>query len=289
MSYGPQQWMSDPARARAEIWRTVAGVLGIALLSLIFALLWLLPQSFLTDRFGPDYFSPEMSPAGLIWTLSTFICPTLALIVVLRLLHRRGVASLFGPIGLMRAQFLRVLAVQVGVVVLAMVLPSPHGVEITRNLGFGTWLAWLPLAVVMLCIQIGIEELIFRGYLQSQLAARLRSPVIWIGVPAAIFAVLHLDPTAGANRWPVIGVTFAFALAAGDLTARCGTLGPALAMHFVNNFTSLFLVGAAGPLQGMALYILPVDMSDPGLWPSFVAEALIILISWLGARIVLRV
>ena len=60
-------------------------------------------------------------------------------------------------------------------------------------------------------------------------------------------------------------------------------------MHFVNNFTSLFLVGAAGQLQGMALYILPVDMSDPGLWPSFLAEALIILISWLGARIVLRV
>lgn len=285
MSYEPQQILSNPAKPRSELWRTGVGLLAITGISFLLALGWILMQSLMPGR---ELLHPNAGPRGMVWTLATFLCPSVALIVVLRGLHKRGIASLIGPLGLARAQFVRVLLVQVAVVGLAMVLPSPNGAEVTANLALGRWLSWLPLAVMMLAVQIGVEELIFRGYLQSQLAARLSHPALWIGIPAVLFAVLHLDPTIEGNRWPVVAVTFAFALAAGDLTARCGTLGPVLAMHFANNFASLFVVGAAGQMSGMALYVLPVDMSDPTLWPVFLAEALLIFIAWLGARIVLR-
>jgi hypothetical protein len=48
-------------------------------------------------------------------------------------------------------------------------------------------------------------------------------------------------------------------------------------------------VGAAGQMEGMALFIVAIDLSDPTIWPVFLIEAMLILITWLGARIVLRV
>ena len=289
MTYAAQQTLSDPARPRSELWRTLLGLALITGLSLVFALIWLLGQQWASRHVDLSFLHPAASPQGLIWTLSTFLCPTLALWIVMRRLHRRRVRSLIGSIALARHQFLRVMAVQAVVVALAMLLPTPGGADPVLHLSPLVWLRWLPLALAMLVVQIGIEELVFRGYLQSQLAARFRSPVVWLVVPAVIFALLHLDPSIGPNRWLVIGVTLAFALAAGDITARAGTLGPAIAMHLVNNFTSLFLVGAAGQMEGMALFIVPIDLSDPTIWPVFLLEAMLILITWLGARIVLRV
>ena len=78
------------------------------------------------------------------------------------------------------------------------------------------------------------------------------------------------------------------AVTAADLTARCGTLGPALAMHLVNNIGSLLLIGTLGDMQGLALYVVPTGLSDPNLMPFLVLDAMLILIAWLGARIVLR-
>ncbi|WP_407494389.1 CPBP family intramembrane glutamic endopeptidase [Pseudooceanicola sp. MF1-13] len=285
MSYEPQQTLTDPARDRSELWRTGAGLAAITVLSFVLAMLWFIAGSMLP---GGGALHPDLGPAGMVWTLSTFIGPTLALIIVMRVLHKRGILSLIGPLGPARAQFLRVLGVQAAVIALAMLLPTPGGAEVQLNQSVLRWLSWVPLALVMLVIQIGIEELIFRGYLQSQLAARFRHPIVWIGLPSILFALLHLDPTLDNNRWAVVAVTFAFAIAAADLTARTGTLGPALAMHLVNNFTSLFLIGTSGQMSGLALYIIPLDMSDPALWPVFLIEIGLIFIAWLGARIVLR-
>jgi DNA-directed RNA polymerase subunit RPC12/RpoP len=38
-------------------------------------------------------------------------------------------------------------------------------------------------------IQTGAEEVLFRGYLQQQLAARFASPIAWMVLPSAIFAL----------------------------------------------------------------------------------------------------
>lgn len=283
MSYEPHDMLTDRARHRGELWRTLAGIafLGVATTALM--ALWVLALSPLRTAGGPGE-----GPGGIIWILASFICPLIALAVVMQVLHRRSFLTLIGPFDLAGRQFLKVLGVQAGVMALALVLPSPGGLTPVANLDTGVWLRWLVLALLLLALQVGTEELVFRGYLQSQLAVKFRSPLIWLVVPAVLFAVLHLDPTAGGNRWPVVGITLLFALSVGDLTARAGTLGPALAMHFVNNFGALMLVGVSGPMEGLALYVFPTRMSDPALLPSFALEALLIVIAWLGARIVLR-
>jgi membrane protease YdiL (CAAX protease family) len=77
----------------------------------------------------------------------------------------------------------------------------------------------------------GAEELFFRGFVQTRLAARFRR---WpaIGVTAAGFALFHLDP-----------VHAAFALAVGLylgwLTELAGNIRPAIGAHLANNVVSL--------------------------------------------------
>lgn len=285
MTYDAQDILTERARPRAEAWRTAVGIALLATGTLALTALWVAVVPF----FGIRGIEPGTTPAGMIWILSSFLCPMLTLWLVMQLLHHRSLLSLVGPLGPAVYQFGRVLMVQAAVLTLALILPSPQGMEPVAHLAFSRWLVWLGPAVVLLMVQIGAEELIFRGYLQSQLAARVRSPIVWLGLPAVLFALLHVDPSAGDNKWGVVGVTLLFALAAGDLTARTGTLGPALAMHLSNNFGALMLVGAKGPMQGLALYLMPVDMADPSLAPMLALEALLILVSWLGARIVLRV
>jgi membrane protease YdiL (CAAX protease family) len=287
MSYRPHNILVDRAAPRSEAWRLLLGMVLIAVLSLAFMGAWILVQGQFAASAATS--GPLGStPPRMALLLAAFLCPFLALTIVLRLLHKRGVLSLVGPVGQTLSDFIRVLGVMVVVVIVALLWPTPEGMEVQRNMSTARWLSWLPVAIVVLFIQIGTEELIFRGYLQSQLAARFRSPLVWIVLPSLMFALLHLDPVQGSNQWMVVGLTGLFAVLAADLTARTGTLGAALAIHFANNFSSLLLVGAAGPMSGLALFVIPIDITDPALRPYYAVEAGLMILAWLGARIVLR-
>jgi membrane protease YdiL (CAAX protease family) len=287
MNYEAQDILTERARPRAELWRTGSGIVILVAGTLILTAIWVLAVP-LFGLSGRGAAGPGGTAPGMIWILGSFLCPLAMLAVVMRGLHGRSLWSLVGPGGLAWQQFLRVLPVAGGVLALALLLPSPAGYEPVVNLPVSSWLVWLVPALALLVVQVGTEELVFRGYLQSQLAARVRSPLVWLVLPSVVFAVLHLDPAAGANRWLVVAITGLFALSVADLTARAGTLGPAMAMHLVNNFGSLMLVGAQGPMQGLALYVMPLDMADTVLRPVLLVEALLITIAWLGARLALR-
>ena len=287
MGYEAQEILTARARERSEIWRTAAGIMLLAILApLLTAVIYLGFIAAIGASANPA--SGASGPNTMLVILGTFVLPLAVMAVLMPLLHKRSLLSLVGPAALAGPQFLRVLGSTAVVVALAVMLPTPGGIAPIPNLSPLIWLQYLLPALLLLAVQVGTEELIFRGYLQSQLAARFRSPLIWLVVPAVLFAVLHLDASAGDNRWPVVAITFLFALAAGDLTARSGTLGPALALHFVNNFGSLMIIGAQGPMQGLALYIFPTTAADPILLPSIALEALLVLIAWLAARVVLR-
>ncbi len=288
MAYEAQQLLPDRGRDTAHLGRTLAGIALVTVITAGLMLLWIFVISGLLFPGSMRPEGPSAGPLGMVLMLSTFLCPLVALAVAMRVLHRKGLGVLMGPAGLAWSQFWRVFLVQCAVLGVALMLPSPEGMEPERQMAVTRWLSWMPLALVLLAVQIGSEELMFRGYLQSRLAARFRSPLLWVGVPAVVFALLHFNPAAGDNLWPILGVTFLYALAAGDLTARAGTLGPVMALHFVNNFGSLMLFGASGGMEGLALYVYPADLSDPALLPGFGLEALLMLISWLGARVVLR-
>src|SRR5690606_23395048 len=122
------------------------------------------------------------------------------------------------------------------------------------------WLLLLPLSLTAVLVQTSAEEILFRGYIQQQLAARFASPLIWMVAPAVIFGLLHYRPDAGANGGLIMLWAAGFALAAADLTARAGTLGPAIALHFMSNTSALLILSAEGTLSGLALFRLQIDM-----------------------------
>ncbi|MGR3466624.1 MAG: lysostaphin resistance A-like protein, partial [Shimia sp.] len=126
------------------------------------------------------------------------------------------------------------------------------------------WLILLPVALILVALQTGAEEIAFRGYLQSALAARFASPVIWMGIPSLAFAFAHFDPiSAGGNVWLILAITFVFGLIAADLTRRTGNIGAAWGIHFVNNCYAILIWAYSGPLDGLALFSGPMTVADP--------------------------
>jgi membrane protease YdiL (CAAX protease family) len=120
------------------------------------------------------------------------------------------------------------------------------------------WLAWLAPMIVLVLLQVASEEIVFRGYVMQQLAARFRSPLIWVGVPAAVFTVLH----AGAAPTPelslaILAIVFTFALTAAALVWLTGSLWAAIGAHAGHNLPLLLFFGAAGDPLGGALWEYP--------------------------------
>ena len=228
------------------------------------------------------------TPTATLLVLSTFVGMGLGPIVAARVLHGRKLATLFGP----WARLLRHFAIAAFVCVLLNGLTAliPSGLVPVANLQPGLWAAFLPLALVSILVQTGAEEILFRGYIQTQLAARFASPLVWMVLPSALFAVLHYQPgIMGENAWIVVGAVFLFALCAADLTARTGTIGAAWGFHFANNAVAILFLALDGPLSGLALYTLPMDSVPAAeLRPMLMSGMGVTLAIWLVIRFATR-
>ena len=294
MRYDAHSAFVAPERRRAEIWRLLLGlVLIVAIVLGLTALFHMAVLTYGGDALHRDITRLEgtgQTAAGVLTLLYSFLIMTLAVVVVTAQLHRRSPLTLLGPIPLMMRQFGAVVEVLIALGLAIAVLP-PWGFDDPVSAGLPPlrWLLLLPLALLAVLIQTSAEEILFRGYLQQQLAARFRSPVIWMVVPALLFGVLHYRPDAGANGGLIMLWAAGFALAAADLTARAGTLGPAIGLHFMSNASALLILSAEGTLSGLALFRLQIDMADPvALRPYLLIDATMILIGWLAARLAIR-
>jgi hypothetical protein len=77
-----------------------------------------------------------------------------------------------------------------------------------------------------------------------------------------------------------------FGAAMADLTARAGNLGPAIAVHFINNVMALLIVALPDQLGGAALYLLPFGMSDAEAMRAWMpADFFTTFVMWLVARL----
>ena len=294
MRYPANTPLVDPARPSAPLWRLLLGtLLTVALfLALSIGYGWLCAVLLPPETWGPDGQGIEnaTTAGGALVNLYAFGLLTLALAVVLPLVHKRGLATLFGAFGRATRQGLRVILYLSGVYVAATLLQILDPIPLERSLTISAWLPLLPLTLVGLAIQTGTEEIVFRGYLQSQLAARFRHPALWMGLPAALFGMLHDQPgMMGDAAWLVVIWAMLFGLAAADLTARSGTLGPAIALHLVNNFSAIALVAPAGYFDGLALATYPFGPNDTAqLLKWMPMDLMILLCSYLAARLALR-
>ncbi|MFU8778689.1 MAG: CPBP family intramembrane glutamic endopeptidase [Roseovarius sp.] len=294
MRYAAHEILVGPARATAHPARLLAGIaLGVP----VFVALSVGYAALLPLIFGPKAWAEiapgietASTPQGVLINLFVFGLLILALGLSLHLVHRRGLWTIIGPRALALRQFARAMGVMLLLYGALLFLPMPEGMDPVANLPASQWLMLLPLALTGLLLQVFAEELVFRGYLQSQLAARFASPLVWMVLPSLGFALLHYDPAnLGPNAWLVVAWAATFGLAAADLTARAGTLGPATALHFVNNFSAIMIAAPRGQFDGLALYAYPFTVDNAeALWVMMPIELLVLICGWLAIRLSLR-
>ncbi|SMO33151.1 hypothetical protein SAMN06265173_101110 [Thalassovita litoralis] len=294
LRYAPHDGYAAPARPTAELPRLVLGVILIeamyaTLLHLLDAALTPLPLDW-TE--GYYYGTTRL---GLIAQLISFGLLAGAVILTARLLHQRGPHSLLGG-GWGIPQLWITLKAVLGVFLLIELIPpywNADGMEMNSPV---TWLLLLPVSLFALLMQTGAEEIFYRGYIQQQLAARFRSPWIWMVGPNLLFAAAHFDDTQPlTDAMQYVIWAFCFGLATSDLTARTGSLGAAVGFHLANNVYAFLLFGDMDqPDSGLALLLFPApetvlpDPTTPLFSLSFGVELVIVGLMWLAARVALR-
>lgn len=284
-----------PARERSELWRLIVGLaLATALIMLCSPLLWLFLSYVMSEdghRALYNDFETLLLPQSTLVLLYSFGLVWIAVAAVVIVLHLRRPETLIGSptIAFLQAKFVVVALLLVSAAL--MVLP-PYGFEpaLVPGLPFAQWAGFLLPALVAVFIQTSAEEVLFRGYIQQQLAARFNSPFVWMMIPSVLFGLAHYAPQSyGSNAWLVVIQATIFGVLAADLTARSGTLGPAIAMHFVNNIAALLIIAPQGEMSGLALFHYPFDASDEAAVRALLPiDFAMMLVTWLAARLALR-
>jgi len=292
MSYDPYEALIAPARAKASLLRLI---LGLVITALLYMLLLSLSWQVLLSVMGEAWFEQTLqvpgpsSPSQMFVMLGSFGFLTAAVSFTVWSLHHHSPLLLIGDFARARAQFLRTMIRLFALATVVAVITS-NSSTLVQNLPLSQWLGLLPLSLAFLLIQVSAEELVFRGYLQSQLAALGLHRIVWIVIPSAIFGLLHYDPAVmgAAAPWMVLSTTL-FGVIAADLTARSGTLGPAIAFHFVWNFYSIIFCGFSDYLGGLALFSYDFSITDEERLISLVPyDAAFLLLAYLTMRIALR-
>ncbi len=282
-----------PARLRPQLWRLILGIgvllaIYVAWMGLMAGLIWAAqrpvdPEPILAAL------GTGRSPVSMVLLLFSFVGMALGTFAAVRWVHHRPAATLFGPWSLLWRDF----TVGAGIF-LVFALPGAFWMLGTLDLDAGVpwtiWLAFLPLALIGLLIQTGAEELVFRGYLQQQLAARFASRWAWMVLPSVIFGLVHYAPDEmGRSAWLIVFVTGFFGLLMADLTARSGALGMAWGLHFANNALAILAFTTGEALDGLALYRLPFSMTDTDeILPLIAVDLAGMLLVWAVCRWSLR-
>lgn len=288
-----------PAMARPELWR-----IGVMLIWFEVAF-WLAPvlvAVLLPGEALRNAYFDGVTAFGTLAQFATFGVVTILFVMMLRRVHDRGFWSMIGPADLAVVELIRV-AGAVGLVLLVIeIFPPWYDIgEVAETRNIIRWLAFLPLAFVALVIQVGTEELYFRGYLQQQFACLSSRRWVWMGVPSALFGAAHYFNGIGPADGVLWGLwAMALGLACADLTARTGNIGAAIGLHLANNAFALLLYGMESwPSSGLALFLFPFDdpeqydyslqtLSDPIVILPFVVQIVTVWVMWLAARIAIR-
>lgn len=284
----------EPARRYPQLWRLA---LGVALAFVVYVLWTIAVIAAAYYALRPDgdpllwvsRLAEARSPEGTLVLLATFGGMALGPMAAARLVHRRRAGTLFGPRVRVLRDFVTAAAIVFALLGLSLLFWSLR-YDAVPHLSLGAWLAFLPLTLLGLLVQTGAEEVLFRGYLQGQIAARFRSPLLWLVLPSLVFGLVHIDPErAGENTWLVVAAAGIFGLVAADLTARTGSIGAAWGFHFANNTFAIAILSTDGTITGLARYLTPYTIADlDGSAFLVVADIALMLLAWALVRRAVR-
>ena len=281
------------AADRSELWRTLLANVAMVAVYVPLALLFNQVVSELT-RYRPTFQDELMAsdtPLAMYVLLASFALISISVLAIVKFVHKRDALTVFGPTILAVPQFFRVTGILVLLGAVLMILP-PYGIggDLVPNMAVGLWALLLPLSLFAVFVQISAEEIFFRGYLQQQLGARFSSPLVWMVLPSILFGILHYQPAeAGENAVMIVVWATLFGVLMADLTARAGSIGPALAVHFLNNVTALLITSLPDSLGGLSLWHTPFGMEDEAQLRAWMpVDFAMMIVSWLAARLALR-
>lgn len=291
MQYLAHNAYVDPARAKPQIWRLIVGMVMVAacyalgLIAIVFAVALVSGAEYLNEFMLKLQMAQPLGPTGTLLLLATFIGMAVGPMVAVAAFHSRAIRTLFGPLPRALRHFLIAMAVCAAAYALSFFV-STSETELVDGLDRALWLSFLPLALVGVLLQTGAEEILFRGYIQQQLAARFRSAIVWLILPAVVFGALHWQPDImGDNAIYIVAAATLFGLLAADLTAKTGSLGAAWGFHFANNVVAILFVSLDGPLSGLALFTASVDPASVEIRPLILLDMATTLVTWLIIRL----
>ncbi len=265
----PIRSFSEAARPYDEWWRFALGVFVLYLLSILFIMLGQIgiraiiegPPSM--ESWGMDAVAainrpifPPGSAASSLLVLGMFATQWPALWIMLRVVHLRRLATLFGPTLHINWSDLRIgLAVSLTIGAIAWAPTVFSGEDVMRrSLDFWDWAPLLLLGVPLLFVQVATEEMVFRGYMLQQFASKYWTPLGWSIVPSVLFALLHSADTT------VLGISwfhFVFGMIMAAVTSRTANLGAAIGLHLGHNIMNILIISPPSKVvNGLSLISL---------------------------------
>lgn len=196
---------------------------------------------------------------GLALAIFPFALGSIALVLMVRWLHKRRLAEMIN--GTRRIRWLRysyAAAVWMGLQLVALganLLLAPG--DFVFRFDTLQFVCLLLIAIVVLPIQTGFEELLFRGYLAQGIGAGTRSRIAALLVPGLLFGLVHLaNPEVEAYGF---GIMLANYIASGFVLGLIAALDDgiecAMGVHFANNlFASVFVTYKSSVLATDALF-----------------------------------
>ncbi|MGB7243643.1 MAG: CPBP family intramembrane glutamate endopeptidase, partial [Sulfitobacter sp.] len=182
-NYRAHEGFVQPARKRNQLWRFAFGIIVASAVYLFLnQTLFNVASGFFdqgTQQMIRDIQAAK-TPATMYLLLFTFGFMIVGTGVAAKLIHHRSPFGLIGPIPLAFRQFTVVTLAMVTLSVAVLILPPwDYGAPLEPNLDLTVWVLLLPISLIAVLVQVSAEEIVFRGYIQQQLAARFRSPLMW--------------------------------------------------------------------------------------------------------------
>ena len=249
---------------RSQIWRICLGLFLISIIYVFSSFGWFIV---LTRQAQIRLEGLGSTPADLAALLFSFFFIWLGIALVCRWLHRHPLHALYGPTYKINWQhfligaglaFATAIISETSISVISWYLFDPSS-QANPNITATLWLRWVIPISALIFVQIGAEEMLFRGYLLQHI--RARGGRFWwsIFLPSFLFGMLHFD-------FPIFGVNALFYMlhtsVAGIIlclvTLKTGNLGAALGLHFGVNALML-IFGLEGHLDGMSLFVIQLD------------------------------
>ncbi len=218
--------------------------------------------------------SPLLNYAALALGFVPLLCGTL---LVVRLIHVRRLRTLL--VSGRRPDIGRVLGgfalygALLGATALGEALLGPPRYELTWDRA--AFLRFLPVALLLVPLQAGAEELLFRGYLLQGFGLFMHNPIGLASVSGLLFALSHVgNPELDARFWLVGAYYFGFGALLALVTLRTGGLDLAVGAHSANNLFALLLVNSPDSM-----------VASPSVWTIDRIDALYTLISFLAVAV----